>query len=165
MKYLMLFVLVIAGCKAKQSANTVHLDVVLDFSKGPPTMVYKMKKDYSKLVPVILSDDKTRIVGYPGVGDINLENGVPLPTPLHDGYYLDNRGITNNTAFLKLTYAEYAALESTPTLDTMYSWIIDANPLTELCNCGSRKAFTDIENQLNGLIKTSKLRTVCKVVR
>jgi len=68
-------------------------------------------------------------------------------------------------AFLKLTYEEYSKLEALPPVEEMYGWILDKDPLTSLCDCGSRKVFTDIENQLNALIEKGKLQSVCRVVK
>src|SRR5678816_4285783 len=39
------------------------------------------------------------------------------------------------------------------------------NPLMTLCDCGSRKVFTDIEEQLNRVIDAGNLEKVCHVVR
>ena len=54
---------------------------------APPLVIYKTKKDYSKNIPVILSDDRTKVVSYPDVKDIfqfkfedfTLENYDPWP--------------------------------------------------------------------------------------
>jgi hypothetical protein len=78
---------------------------------------------------------------------------------------LDTKGIGKNVAFLKLTYEEYSKLDNVPTLVELYNMIIDKDPLTEMCDCGNKKAFTDIVNQLNYLIDNKKLRTVSKVVK
>jgi hypothetical protein len=164
MKYLAIVILLACGCKTKHQSGA-NPDFIPDYSKGPPTMVYKTKGDYRALVPVMLSEDKTRIVGYPGKSDIESWKGYPLPTQLHDGYLLDNRGIDHNVAFLKLTYEEYAALDTLPPVTIMHEWILDKDPLRVLCHCGSRKAFTDIESQLNVLIEADRLTSVCRVMK
>jgi len=163
MKYLVIVLLLMLGCKTKQ--ETGSSDFVPDFTKGPPTLVYKTKKDYHDLVPVWLSDDKTRIVAYPGLTDIHTATGFPFPADLHKGYLLDNRGINKNAAFLKLTYEEYAKLDSLPSKEVLYGWIIDKDPLTALCDCGNRHVFTDIESQLNTMIDDGSLKKVCHVVK
>jgi len=67
MRYLVIVMLLMWNCKTKQqSASSESLDFTPDFSKGPPTLVYTTKKDYQEFVPILLSDDKMRIVGYPG---------------------------------------------------------------------------------------------------
>ncbi len=166
MRYLVIVLLLTVGCKTKpHTADAGSIDFEPDFSKGPPTLVYKTKKDYHDLVPVWLSEDKSRIVAYPGINDIRTTSGFPLPTKLQHGYFLDNRGITKNAAFLKLTYEEYAKLDSLPSAKEMYGWIINKDPIRTLCDCGSRHVFTDIESQLNALIDAGSLKKVCHVLK
>jgi len=166
MRYLVIVCMLAFGCKSKhQTIDTVSIDFIPDFTKGPPTLVYKTKKDYHDLVPVWLSDDKSRIVAYPGIKDISTAKGFPLPTALNDGYFLDNRGINKNAAFLKLTYEEYSKLDSLPSITEMYKWIKHKDPLITLCDCGSRQAFTDIKSQLNALIDGGTLKSVCHVLK
>jgi hypothetical protein len=136
-----------------------------DFSHGQPVMVYKTKQDYYNNVPVLLSDDKSEITMYPHPSDLRSNDAFSLPTKLKNGYLLDNRGITKNVAFLKLTYEQYSRLESVPSLKELQQLIIDKDPLLELCYCGSKTAFTNTEIQLNQLIDTKKLRSSCKIVK
>ena len=56
---------------------------------GPNILVYKTKKDYRKLVPVILSEDKSQIVSYPDPHDIKTGGDHMLPITLHKGYLMD----------------------------------------------------------------------------
>jgi hypothetical protein len=132
---------------------------------GPQILVYKTKKDYSNLVPVLLSEDKTEIISYPHPNDLTVGNGFPFPTVLNREYLLDNRGINKNVAFLKLTYQEYSGLKSVPTLKELFDYILDNDPLVELCDCGNKAAFPDPAEQLNMLISKRKLRTTCKVIK
>jgi hypothetical protein len=113
----------------------------------------------------LLSDDKTEIISYPHPKDLKVGEALALPTSLKNGYLLDNRGIGTNVAFLKMTYEEYVKLENAPTLKELYELIIDKDPLTELCNCGNSKAFTDKTKQLNKVIEAKKLRTICKPIK
>lgn len=165
----MAFCLTIAGCTAgnrvTQKSDTMS-QVQPQFTAGPPTLVYKTKKDYSDKVPVLLSEDKKKIVSYPDPRDISTSNGYrPGPALLAEGYLLDNRGIGLHVAYLDMDYATYSKLEKAPSMAEMMSMIIDTDPLTELCNCGNRLAFSDPEKQLTELIRTGKLRTACKVIK
>jgi hypothetical protein len=161
MKKLSVLLLLFAACKGQNKITFTP-----DFeTPAPPAMVYKTKADYSNLVPVLLSDDKTEIISYPHPGDVKAGDGFLTPTQLTDGYLLDNKGIGGNVAFLNLTYTAYAALENAPTLKEMYALIVDKDPLVELCNCGNKKALSDPKKQLDALIKNKQLRTVCKVVK
>lgn len=159
MKRLSILLVLFAACKGQNKITFTP-----DFETPPPTMVYKTKGDYTQLVPVILSDDKSEIIAYPHPSDLKSEGGFLTPTALNEGYFLDNKGISSNVAFLKLTYAEYAALSEAPMLKDMYAMIVDKDPLTELCNCGNKKAFTNPQEQLNKMIDGKQLRSVCKVI-
>jgi hypothetical protein len=157
---------ILFACKTKQtSPASKGLEFTPDFTRGPSTMVYKADNKYRELVPVLLSNDMSRIVAYPGIHDIETPSGFPVPATLHKGYYLDNRGITSTVAFLKLTYEEYSKLDSLPSTEVMYTWIVDKDPLKALCDCGSRKMFTNVEEQLNAVIDAGKLEKICRVVR
>ena len=133
-----------------------------DYSLGPPAIVYKTKADYSKNIPVILSANKSEIVSYPHPTDIKSGDFFQYPTLLKDSYLLDNRGINENVAFLKLTYEEYSKLPEAPTLKELYALIIDKDPIVEICDCGNKNSFSNINDQLNNLIKNKKLLTECK---
>jgi hypothetical protein len=163
-----LSMITIAGCTAGNSLGQQKNSTALiepQYTAGPPTLVYKTRKDYSNNVPILLSEDKKHIVSYPDPRDLKSEQGYPKPAVLQHGYLLDNRGIGLHVAYLKLTYEEYAALEKAPALAQLMDMIIDSDPLTELCNCGNRQAFGDAEKQLNSLISAGKLREACKVIK
>lgn len=127
-----------------------------------PVVVYKTKSDYSKKVPVTLSADKSRIIAYPAPEDIRRGNGsYTYPTPLKRGYLLDNRGIGPNTAFLKVSYEEYAALTENPSLEDLKSWILDADPILEWYRCPDLHRTAAIEAELNRIINNKKLDSLC----
>lgn len=117
-----------------------------------PVIVYKTKADYSKYVPVILSEDKSVITSYPSLGDIFFESKLALPTKLKDGYLLDNRGITVNSGFLDMTYLEYSELPDTPSPAELNKRILDRDPFVEIWLCGSRDGLKDPVKELNELI-------------
>lgn len=132
---------------------------------GPHALVYKTKKDYYNLVPVILSEDKSQIISYPHKSDLIVGSEYSLPTILHRGYLLDNRGISKNVAFLKLTYEEYFNFEEIPTIQELFEYIIDSDPLIELCDCGNRTTFKNMVVQLNELIDEDLLEDKCKKMK
>lgn len=134
------------------------------FELGPRALVYKTKKDYSELVPVILSDDKKEIVSYPHPSDISSVLETVVPNALSAGYLLDNRGINAYVAFLSISYVEYAKLKEAPTLIEMQKLIVDRDPLIELCDCGLKSALSNPEVQLNKLIEKKTLKTICKPI-
>lgn len=131
----------------------------------PHILVYKTKGEYKSLVPVQLSDDRTRVISYPDPKDIKTGSsaGTGLPVLLHNGYWLDKTGIGVHTAFIKLTYAQYGKLKKTPSETELYKMVLDKEPLKELCDCGSRGAYS--VKQLNSLIDKKQLRKKCKVLK
>jgi hypothetical protein len=135
------------------------------FTTEPGVMVYKTNSFYRDKVPVILSQDKSMIISYPHPKDLMVDGKLLLPDILENGYFLDNKGIHQNTAFISLTYEEYSKLSSPPSIKEMMLQIKDKNPITELCDCGKRSAFTDITNQLNQLILDDRLKKVCKIIK
>ncbi|MDR1879119.1 MAG: hypothetical protein LBQ64_06105 [Bacteroidales bacterium] len=115
----------------------------------PPTVVYKAKKKYDKKVAITLSDDKKSITSYPHPSDVSASS---YPTPLKKGYRLDNRGIGKNTAFISLTYEEYAALQKVPSLSELYGMIIDKDPVKAMYDCRNCIKNADLVHELNRII-------------
>lgn len=144
------------GCKTKQS-NAAQAAI------KEQAVVYKTKADYSKLVPVLLSADKKEIVGYPAPKDVFRNGVLALPTALAKGYFLDNRGITPNSAFLNITYDEYAKLTAVPTLQELYNKITDKNPFEEIYNLGDRSRFKNEVKDLNKIIEKGDLKKFTRV--
>ena len=130
---------------------------------GPPTIIYKTRKDYKNNVPITLSDDGKTIVSYPAPSDVFYKGVLAYPTQLANGYLLDNRGLTLNSVFTKFTYEEYSKLSTAPDLNTFYSSIIDKNPFLEMYNCGNRHGFTNEVNELNGIINSNNLANYKKI--
>ena len=79
---------------------------------SPPTYIYKTRNDYSQNVFVGYANN--RITFFPAPTDLYTNGKLATPTPLRDGYWLDNRGISPNIAFLSYTYEEYAKMQNVP---------------------------------------------------
>ncbi len=135
---------ILSGCKTQKNVQETQPVMAVQ-----PTIVYKTKKNYDKNVAITLSDDKKTIVGYPHPMDISERS---YPTLLNKGYLLDNRGIGKNTAFISMTYEEYAKLKTAPSLQELEQMIIDKDPIQEMYYCGGRTNFSDLIPQLNQLI-------------
>lgn len=167
----LLILLVLMGCSCKNTSNGDAADkgnidnFVPKYTPGPQVHVYKTKGDYDNLVPVNLNDDKSEIASYPSPDDVYVDGVFPIPMKLNNGYLLDLRGINLNVAFLKMSYGDYASLDTMPSPVFLYENIIDKDPLIELIDCGNRTAFTNLIEQLNRLIDEGKLRKVCKVIK
>ena len=121
---------------------------------SPVVYIYKTKQDYSRLVPVLMDETRTRIVSYPAPTDLKTNGRLAYPTPLEGGYWLDNRGITANVAFLTYTYEAYSRLPQAPSRAELEAHILDRQPLEAFRRCGSRSQFAaDPVPQLNALIR------------
>lgn len=142
-----------------------HVKFEPSYAPGPQTIVYKTKKDYSKFVTVVLSEDKKTIVSYPDPTDVRNANGsLRLPTRLIQGYLLDNRGITKDVAFVKLTYSEYSKLSKPPSISELMKLILDNDPITEMYNCGLRSKFRNAKSELNSIIASGQI-SKCKKIK
>lgn len=149
------FVLVLS-CKP-----TVDLSKV-DFS-DPPTVIYKMKADYSKQVPVILNEEKTKMVSYPAPKDMFYPNGeLRYPLVLGNDFYLDEIGIGVNTAFISLDIDQYAHMLQAPSPDSLFKLIVDKDPFDKMYNLGNRKQYEDKE-VVKELFSSGKFRAYKKL--
>ena len=114
---IMMIATLFAACKSNKEAVATDLPAVaIGMGKPakalPKAVAYKTNGDYNDYVPVIVSDDGTKLVAYPDPTDIR-ENSTPVE--LGNGWLLDRRGsIGKNTRFTKWTYAEYAKLPVVP---------------------------------------------------
>ena len=131
---------------------------------GPPVIIYKTKGDYYDKVPVILSEDKSKVVSYPGARDLYKGDKLALPTRLHDGYLLDNRGINENVAFLNISYENFTKMQRVFTAGQLYEMILDKDPLTVMYNCGKKGKFKDEVSELNDIIDKGDLQK-CKKLK
>lgn len=165
-KAIFIILVIFVSCKSGKKITSKTNDISFGSSaiSSLPILVYKTKKNYYNLVPVLLNDDKTQIVSYPDPKDVKVGSSFLLPTSLQNGYLLDNKGIGKNVAFLKYTYEEYSNLQTLPTLQELYNNIIDKNPLIELCDCGNKSKYLHLEKQLNEYIKNDVLSTKCKLL-
>ncbi|MDD2953941.1 MAG: hypothetical protein PHC95_12405 [Parabacteroides sp.] len=143
---------------AIKSGSAVPARKVSPAQAGPPVVIYKTTRDYSRNVPVGLSEDGTRVVSYPAVSDVKVGGRYPYPTPLEEGYLLDNRGIGPDVAFLSYTYEEYAALPATPSSAELLEKVIDKRPLVEIHACGNRYQYKDLVKELNERIRAGAFK-------
>lgn len=156
---------VLLSCSRKSApASTGNSSSAQVGVPGPPCIIYKTKSDFSRLVPVDLTDDKSTLSSFPDVADIYRAGELAYPTPLHNGYLLDNRGIGPNVAFLKFTYEDYRNLDGTPAASELFNAIIETDPLLEMYQCGNRSQYSDVVSEINAIIDTGKL-TGCKKLK
>lgn len=146
------------GSSALESGTVAPVRNTSPVQASPPVVIYKTTRDYSRNVPIGLSEDGTRVVSYPAVSDVRVGGRYPYPTPLEEGYLLDNRGIGHNVAFLSYTYEEYAALPVTPSAAELLERVIDKHPLVEIHICGNRYQYKDLVKELNAQIRAGKFK-------
>lgn len=95
----------------------------------PRAIVYKTSVDVFDKVPLVMNAGHTSLVSFPAPSDIS---DSQLPLRLADGWLLDRRGaIGPNTVFTRYTYAEYAALPSTPSVKELMASIIPGAHVTK----------------------------------
>jgi hypothetical protein len=144
--------------KAEKSKSTANVSI-----PGPKAIIYETTSDYSKLVPVTLSDDGKSIVSYPDVKDVFYNGELAYPTLLSKGFLLDNRGIDANVAFINLTYEDYSKLPVTPSPAELMNRIVDKKPLKSMYSCGVRSSYKNIVQELNAKIDAGDLSAFTKL--
>ena len=147
------------SCKTKQQATGTTQAT----NTGTPTVVYKTKADYSQFVPVTLSADKSQIVAYPIAKDLYYNSKLAKPIQLKNGYWLDNRGINPNSAFLDITYEEYLKNDDIMPLAELYKHITNKDPFTEIYNLGDRSRFKNEVDEINDIITKGGLKKFTRI--
>ena len=146
--------LVLVSCQSKKNMKQIVLtsNELALLIPSAPAVIYKTIRDFSDYVPVIMDNERTRIVSYPDPTDLTV-NGKPVkPSELINGYLLDNRGINKNVVFLKYTYNEYIKMTSPPTMKEMMANILEKYPLSEMYSCGLRNEYSDLVKDMNAII-------------
>ena len=144
-----LFTTFMVSCKTSEKTNIQEKPIpvleknnkITDLTgsqiSSPRVFVYKMKKNYSNNVPVIMDAGHTKIVSYPAPADLKRGNG----------------------------YEEYSNLKQAPAMEELMNSIIDKNPLSYHAFCGRRNDYKDIVNEINQLIESGRIYsmgpTVC----
>lgn len=151
---LLLIILLLSSCKNKEKMNLPadKMPASNVVNALPQAIVYKTTADFSNLVPVIMNNERTKIISYPAPGDLYYNGKLSLPVALKNGYWLDNRGINENVVFLKYTYEEYKSLTIAPSIEEMMKNIAEKYPLTELYFCGPRNQLKNEITELNAMI-------------
>jgi uncharacterized protein (DUF39 family) len=144
------------ACKSKQTATSTTSAAQVSYT-GEQTIIYRTRTNYSRYVPVTMNAEKTEIVAYPAPSDVYRAGKLAYPTPLADGYLLDNRGVGVNSVFLKLTYEEYSKLAQVPSLAEMQAMILDKDPFLRIYNLGTRSRFKDEVVEINNIINKNEL--------
>lgn len=153
--------MIVSCCNAKNAEKMNSNQKIL--VPGPQVIIYQTKNDYSKLVPVNLSEDKKSIESFPDSKDIYFNGSLAYPTQLNKGYWLDNRGISANVAFINLTYEEYSKLPKTPSPEELMRMLKESQPIVSMYSCGTRSSYQDILTELNAKIDANDFSTFTKI--
>lgn len=139
---------------AVDSVYTADTRIVKPSTYIPAAIVYKTSGDYNNNVPITLTADG-KIASYPAPTDIT-DSSTPIQ--LIDGWLLDRRGISKNTAFTTYTYDEYRKLKQAPTQEELLDHIIKDAKITAIMQLPMRlqEAEADIA-AVDSIIRTSRL--------
>jgi len=142
-----------SACKsAKTQVDATAGEFLTAWMPSAPAVIYKTKGNYFNLVPVMMNEERTRIVSYPDPSDLRQGDRLMTPQKLRKGFLLDNRGINEHVAFLNISYEEYSKLETPPNIYEMSLMILDKEPLAEMYYCGLRSDYKDLIYEMNVLI-------------
>lgn len=145
------------GCSTKsQSVTTAPSQQAVTRDDGgkatfmPQAIAYRTSADVTNYVPVTLNDSRTSVVSFPAPTDIT---SATAPLALGEGWYLDRRGISANTAFTNWTYPEYARMSKAPTTAEIMDNLKTDARVTEIVALpfeagegGMREAITALRN-------------------
>lgn len=136
----------VATTSSQETSATQAPSVQRNLSMAiPEQIIYRMNGDYANLVPVTMDNNREEVIAYPDPADIRSSKA---PVALGDGWYLDRRGISMNTAFTDYTYETYAALPKVPTRAELKAHIIDLHGIKEIKRCGRKRLTIEQARQL-----------------
>ncbi len=114
----------LCGCKTRETAAVPIIQAPAASSTInalPKAVVYKMEGDAGpENVPVTVNAVTGALISFPGPRDVVDQE----PISLGKGWYLDRRGINENSRFTRWTYAEYQKLKQVPTIAEIKAAII-----------------------------------------
>lgn len=151
--------LLMGACKSTSDIDYSKVDY-----EGYPTVIYKMKADYSLLVPVMLNAEKNKIMAYPAPKDLfNKEGELRFPIPLDKGFYLDEIGVSVNTAYLSLTIDKYSHMVQVPHIDSLFKLVVENDPFERIYNLGNRMQYIDKQELIKEIVTSGKYKNYKKV--
>ena len=149
-----IFLVIILFSCSQQPSKTTNENYVGQGVTGPPTIFYKTKSDYSNFVFVQMDENKERVTSFPAPSDIKGNMKINKPIALENGFLLDQRGIYPNSAFIDITFEDYAKLSSTPSNEELKALILDDDPFISMYRCNIRKD-DELVSKLNELIRNN----------
>lgn len=106
----------------------------------PKATLFKMSGNYADKVAVGYSNGQ--LTYYPAPTDIS---AASAPLEIGNGWWLNRQGLGQNAVFTNWTFAEYAALKKTPSVEEIISNIIPGSRVTEMMKLpiGMSEALAD----------------------
>lgn len=166
MKYFIMFISFaimgsscITGSKVTRNKDIQNIEQSVAITS--PLTIYKVEEKYFDKVAIQLSNDGNQILSYPSPIDIRRHEQLPYPTRLNEGYLLDNVGnISQQTAFLSMSYEEYATLDKAPSLADMKRMIVGKG-VKEIYICRHIERNENLKSKINQLIAEQSLNRLC----
>lgn len=93
----------------------------------PKATAFKINGPYADKVAVTVAADG-RLSYYPSPSDISASS---TPEYIGDGWWLNRQGLSENSVFTSWTFAEYAALPTTPSPSEIKAHIIPGSAVVE----------------------------------
>lgn len=107
----------------------------------PNATAFRMSGNYSGNVAITLNSDGS-IKYFPAPSDISADSE---PISLGEGWWLNNQGFGPHSVFTKYTFAEYAALPETPSVQQLKQAVIPGAKVTEFIELPMRITDINIE--------------------
>jgi len=151
---IMMIVFVVSSCKSAKTipVNQLTGSELVNHNSSDRAIIYKTKGDFSNNIPVIMNDERTKIIRFPARDALNYDGKITRPVKLIKGYLLDNNSINANVAFLSFTYEQYFNFREMPSEELMMKYILEKYPLVEMYDCGIRSEYRDLIHEINVLI-------------
>lgn len=131
--------------------------IKVDAMNDGQTIIYRTRGNYNQLVPIRLANEKTVIARIPIIEEIKAMKEEIEPIVLNNGFLLDRANININSAFIDMTYEDYADLKEVPELSKFFKLIIDDEPFVDFYECENNFTIEEI----NLLIDEHKLAEKC----
>ncbi len=132
--------------------------VKVQASSDDKTIIYRTRGNYNQLVPIRMANEKTVIATIPIIEEIKAMKEEIEPIVLNNGFLLDRANININSAFINMTYEDYADLKQVPELSEFFKLIIDDEPFVDFYECEQR--FTT--DEINKMIDNKELDMNCQ---
>lgn len=137
--------------EAVTTGQTISTPPAIKSNSLPKAQIYKTNIDVTQNVPVTLNVTGTGLLSYPAPSDISAQSA---PIALDSCFFLDRRGITQNTAFTSYTYDQYARLKQPPTPEELLKSIIPEAKVIELVQLPFTTAVAEADTaEVNRLIR------------